>query len=442
MSWNNRVIWSEGLFLRPQHFQQHDRWLESLVDARSGALAPYPWGFRELEIDAGLLGMGQLGLTAARGVLPDGTPFGLPADDPAPAPLELPDEARGQVVYLALPVRRPGGIETGGGDEGLQRFTPGEEEVKDNNAGTQEPAALQVGRLHPRLLLEKQNRDGFACLGVARILDLRPDKGVVLDEAWIPPCLDVRASPRLAGFLNELQGLLRHRGEALAGRISGAGQGGVAEVSDFMLLQVINRYEPLAAHLAALPGLHGELLYRRLLELAGELASFTRAERRPPQFPVYTHEDPQAAYDPLLDEIRDALSKVMLERAIPIPLQDRKYGFRVAPISDRTLLGSASFVLAAKADISAEALRRQFPAQVKVGPVEQIQQFVKLALPGIGLHPLPVAPRQIPYHAGYNYFELDRNSEYWKGLEQSGGFALHIGGEFPGLKLEFWAIRD
>jgi CheY-like chemotaxis protein len=31
MSENNKTVWSEGMFLRPQHFQQHDRYLETLV---------------------------------------------------------------------------------------------------------------------------------------------------------------------------------------------------------------------------------------------------------------------------------------------------------------------------------------------------------------------------------------------------------------------------
>ena len=87
-------------------------------------------------------------------------------------------------------------------------------------------------------------------------------------------------------------------------------------------------------------------------------------------------------------------------------------------------------------------MRNRFPAQVKIGPVEKIQGLVKLALPGIALRPLPVAPRQIPFHAGFVYFELDRNSDLWEQLERSGGFSLHIGGEFPDLELEFWAIRE
>jgi type VI secretion system protein ImpJ len=67
--------------------------------------------------------------------------------------------------------------------------------------------------------------------------------------------------------------------------------------------------------------------------------------------------------------------------------------------------------------------------------------MVNSGLPGIDLRLLPVAPRQIPYHADFTYFELDRTSRYWDGLEQSGAFAMHISGDFPDLEVEFWAIK-
>jgi type VI secretion system protein ImpJ len=78
---------------------------------------------------------------------------------------------------------------------------------------------------------------------------------------------------------------------------------------------------------------------------------------------------------------------------------------------------------------------------VKIGPVEKLRDLVNLHLPGVGLRPLPVAPRQLPYNAGYNYFELDTTHDLWKQLDRSGGMGMHIAGEFPDLKLEFWAIR-
>ena len=116
-------------------------------------------------------------------------------------------------------------------------------------------------------------------------------------------------------------------------------------------------------------------------------------------------------------------------------------GKSVAIVTDRSLYGSAVFILAARADVPSEELRRRFPAQLKIGPVEKITDLVRLQLPGVPVHAVPVAPRQIPYHAGFAYFELDQNHELWTQIASSGGLAIHVAGEFPGLAMEFWAIR-
>ena len=84
MSCNNKVIWSEGLFLQPQHFQQHDRYWERHIDGRTRALLGYGWGFVGIELDRAALTLGKVQISAARGVFADGTPFDFPAEDPAP----------------------------------------------------------------------------------------------------------------------------------------------------------------------------------------------------------------------------------------------------------------------------------------------------------------------------------------------------------------------
>ena len=103
---------------------------------------------------------------------------------------------------------------------------------------------------------------------------------------------------------------------------------------------------------------------------------------------------------------------------------------------------SANFIIAVNAQMPAEQLRQRFPAQSKLGPVDRIRDLVNLQLPGVGLRSLPVAPRQLPFHAGYHYFELDRGGDLWKQLERNGSLALHVAGDFPGLELELWAIRQ
>ena len=87
--WRNKVLWTEGLFLRPQHFQQQERYFEQIVDRRSKAMASWTWGFESLEIDEASLTLGKLALRSAAGVLPDGTVFAVPQDDLPPPALDV-----------------------------------------------------------------------------------------------------------------------------------------------------------------------------------------------------------------------------------------------------------------------------------------------------------------------------------------------------------------
>ncbi|MCU7917450.1 MAG: type VI secretion system baseplate subunit TssK [Candidatus Thiodiazotropha sp. (ex Dulcina madagascariensis)] len=442
MSWMSRIVWSEGMFLRPHHFQQQERFLEHRLQARCADLTPYSWGFTHLKIDRQALALGRLALESCRGVLPDGTTFDIPGNDNPPPPLDIPAEHKGAVVYLALPLSRPGtaNVRFADQEEGLERYVAEEIETKDGVSGSSNTSTLQVAKPTVRLLIDSSELEEFAHLAVAKIIERRSDDMLLLDEDFIPPCLDCEVSARLAGYVKEIEGLLHHRADAIASRLVDGGKG-IAEVADFLMLQVVNRYEPLYTHFSSTSPLHPTVLYEAALQLAGELATFTSSSKRPPAFAIYQHHALQETFTPVIRELRRSLSMVLEQKAVAIPLEERKYGIRVATVPDPALLSDASFVLAVNAHLAADALQRRFPSQTKIGPVEKIRDLVNLQLPGIGLRILSVAPRQIPYNAGFSYFELDKNNEYWNLLETSGGCAIHIGGEFPGLELELWAIK-
>ncbi|MFI3135958.1 MAG: type VI secretion system baseplate subunit TssK [Methylococcaceae bacterium] len=444
MSENNKTVWSEGMFLRPQHFQQHDRYFETLVRERCGGLQPYDWGIKKLKIDVRQLGMGKFSLAECSGIFPDGTPFNLPEDDALPLPIDIPIDVQNAIIYVSLPAQQPGAVEvdTDENPTNLARYHAAESEVKDANVATNTSSAVMLAKLQTRLLLERQERAGYVCIGIARVIESRIDKNIILDEGYIPPTVDCNAIPQLKSYIKELYGLLHTRGEALGGRASEAGRGGVAEISDYMLLQLVNRVEPLFEHLQNVPCLHPERFYRLAVQLAGELSTFCKANKRPISFSTYTHDDLQKTFKQVMDELRLLLNAVLEQNALFIPLTAPKYGIRGAKVPDLNLLKDAVFVLAVSAQVSIEQLRSGFPTQVKIGPVEKINLLINNALPGISIHALPVAPRQIPFHAGFAYFELNKQSEMWKQMSQSGGFAIHIAGEFPGLELEFWAIKN
>lgn len=443
MTINNKVVWSEGLFLRPQHFQQQDRHVERYVELRTSALRANGWGFSDLEFERDLLSTGKLALRRARGVFPDGTPFCMPDDDPLPPAMEVPASVRDSTVFLALPLRRAGALEIGRAESAgeVTRLRLQELNVRDNGGLTDEPALLEVAGVSGRLLLQNEPLDEYSCIPIARILECKADRQILLDDRFIPTVVRASCAPRLASFLRELNGLLHQRGEAIGGRVTAGGRGATAEVADYLMLQAINRFEPVATHLAQCGDVHPEDLFCFAASLAGELATYTLPTKRPNPLEPYRHDDLRATFDPLFASVRSVLSAVLEQSAVPIPLEVKRFGIRVGVIQDRSLLDSAVFVLAARADLPAEEFKRMFVAQVKAGPVERIADLVNLGLPGLALRGMPAPPRQVPYHSGFQYFEIEQSGELWRQLRASGGIAIHAAGEFPGLQIELWAIR-
>jgi type VI secretion system protein ImpJ len=444
MAYTDKVIWSEGMFLQPHHLQQQDRYLESLIIQRPGAVEPHHWGIADLKIDEHMLSLGKFAIKSCRGILPDGTAFDIPSRDNAPLPIDVPTGIIDTEVFLALPLKRAGVAEAGVKQNGQfnWRYHIETIEINDNNAFSEAIAPIQIGKLALGLKLASDDKQGLSCLGIARILEARTDHKIILDDNYLAPCIDVHAISQFTNLIQEIHGLLHYRGNMLVQRLTDAGSGGVAEIADFMLLQVINRYEPLFAHLSSLRDIHPERLYQLLLQLMGDLATFINKQRRPISPPIYLHNDLQSSFTPVVNELRRALSMVFEESAVAIKVEQQQLGTWTAALLDKTLLNKAHFILAIHASMPLETLRNLFPAQTKIAPVEEIRNLVNRALPGIELRQLPVAPRQIPYHSNFIYFALNKEHALWQQLEQSAALAFHIGGEFPKLQLELWAVKE
>ncbi len=444
MSHDNRVIWSEGMFLRVQHFQQSDRWAESILSGTARALVAFAWGVSRFEINKPLLGNGRFGLTDVSGILPDGTVFEAPGTVDLPVPLDLQEGVKERIVYLALPTRQPGIAEMGDGigDARNVRYEPVRYEVQDTNFGSSVTMPIDIARLRLRLKLEGEDMAGFERIPIARVAEVRQDQEVILDPTFIPTSLNCGAALVLESIATEILGIITHRAEAIADRMGDPSVRGTAEVSDFQFLQVLNRYEAVYRHRCEnISSVHPEALYALCVQLAGEISTFTKERRRGMEFPGYRHGDLKSSFEPVVADIRASLSAVLERSAVEIPLELRKHGVRVGLVSDRGLLSSAGFVLAVRSDMPQEQLRSTLPRQIKIGPVEKIAELVNVALPGIAASPLPVAPRQLPYRPGTTYFELDKDGPLWKQLNTTGGIALHLAGDFPSIEVELWAIK-
>ena len=155
MTTENKPLWIEGMFMRPHHFQQHDRYLEAHIEGRVVGLRPHSWGISALEIDTQALGLGKLSLARARSVMPDGTPVEVPSHGLAVAPRDVPTNFSNGRVFLALPVRAADGPEIDPDKDGriTPRFQAAERSLRNSTDRSSRELGILVGVPPLRLVL-------------------------------------------------------------------------------------------------------------------------------------------------------------------------------------------------------------------------------------------------------------------------------------------------
>src|SRR5215470_2295719 len=386
MSWYSKVYWAEGLFLRPHHLQQQDRYVEHLVGGLTRQVTPYPWGFTALEIDRDLAQQSKFAVRRATGIMPDGTPFAIPDDSPIPEPIDI---------------------------------------------------------AHPRLSFELRRtaKPGYISLGIARVLEVR-DRNILFDEKYVPPMLTCAAHPTIDGWINRIIGWIDNKLEELSRYAVDPSSGGGLQSVDYFVLQLLNREIPALKHFQRSAYVHPERLYDELLRLAGELATFATSERRAREYPAYNHDDLENVFAPLIRDIQDFLSAPLGRRAIRLQLIERAQNAFISPIRDRSLFRNATLVLEVAARRPLIDIQNQFPHLFKVGPNTKMNEIVHAHLPGVTLVHLPTPPRHIRAITDHVYFYLDRKSPLWPEFSTAGSIGMHFSGDWPDLELELWAVLE
>ncbi len=440
MSLYNPVVWQDGMFMKAQHFQQLERYHSNHSNLLASYSMPLYWGIKHIEINTGLLSLGKIGITVAEGILQDKTPFSLPTYSDAPMVRDVDSSVIDTVMYLCCPLPSER-AELFGKTAESARYSVQEQEAVDSVYESEDTTSIKVGRLNFKLLFEHEDRSSYTAIPILKISEVKPDGSVILDTTFIPTCLDIKGSVVLTKFVTEFASILKHRAESIVERLGMVDQQGVSSVADFMLLQTINKIEPLFWHLANIEGMHPESLYRILVQAEGELATLCSAGRRPSENLPYDHANLTHCLTPLLKTIKETMSVMSEQRAVPLILKAQNYGIHTAAIPDCNLIKNTTLILAVKADVTVDVLLTRFVAQTKIGSINNIRNLINLQLSGIGLTAMPVVPRQLPYHAGYTYFELDKSSDEWLSLIDATGIAVHVSGDFKNLSLQLWAVR-
>lgn len=437
-----KVLWTKGVLLSPQHLQTQDRFLEDLVGFQLSSLSFCPWGFSALEIDREALAGGTLALSSAAGLLPDGLPFDIPLADAPPPPKPLEEvwhpDARSLDLFLAIPEQRPGGhnVSVSAQDRGTRYLA----EVilrRDENSGLAEKP-IQVARKNFRLLAEAENLDGMAAVGVARVVRSAAGE-FALDPQFVPPVLDIEASDYLMSLARRLVEILSAKSATLSGtrrqRNQGLAEFGVSDVANFWLLYTVNSHLPRFRHLFETRRGHPAVLYDAMTALAGALTTFSTTIH-PRQLPAYDHAKLGDCFGRLDATVRELLETVVPASHVTLPLKLTEASIHATAIDQDRYLAAPALYLAVAAATRPEELARKAPHLLKVSSGSQIQRLIRQALPGVTIRPLVAPPSALPVKLDFQYFALDKVGADWDAIALERNLAVYVPSDFPDARLE------
>jgi type VI secretion system protein ImpJ len=422
----NPVAWMEGMFLRPQHLQQHDLFADARLHYHLHTLNPFHWGVRDLAFDEEALAENRIVVTRLEAVLRDGTLVRVPGN----ATVESRTFKTGIErldVHLAL---RSLSVQDAnvGEEEGSRsaRFRIAEAQLPDL---TQGGPTMGVDVLAPTLRLlvsgEENELGLYEAFKLAEIEATDDSKRpFALATDFAPPLLTLQASPVLTEEFTKVTSLVAARVRAVAAMTKTLSTDSVPRL---FMRYTLSRTAPLLRHLASTGETPPFALYTALVELAGALCSYRLEEAV--ELPVYDHEDPYRCFMALFAFVANELDKLAPENFSKLPLEfDAGAQAYVTTALNMQLVDPRNaFYLAVKAPIESKELVDLVAEQGKASSHKGVAPLVKFAVPGLPIEPLPGAPTEIEGIAGHHYFRVDAHAREWAKVREDFSFALHLG---------------
>lgn len=442
----NRILWGEGMFLRPQHFQQQELFIEHGLAQVLREVHANPWGIHAAALDQDALRSGLLRMNVLDVLYQDGTRVRAPEHEPLPPARNLsdiPQLGTEALVFACLPVLNAFGDNAADGNtpsSRTARFSSHQVFVSDlyTNAIESEITAL---RANVRILLEPENRDGYHGVPVARICKNATGTWTI-DEAYIPPLLTLGGSPALSIMVRRLLDILLVKSQALAGahreRVKSIVEYGTADISSFWLLHTVNRAFPLLNHLSRTAP-HPEVLYASLAQLCGELLTFSSALSLE-DIPVYTHQDLTQVFGRLDTMLRELLETVVSNRYAVIPLVNTKPSFFVGRLDSERLVENVDFYLSVSSDLPAAQILDVVPMKLKMGSPDDVEKILNSALPGTRLVHALQTPASMPVRVGNHYFAVEPQGQIFDRMIKARSICIYVPQTLLDLKLELIAV--
>ncbi|MGI4758265.1 MAG: type VI secretion system baseplate subunit TssK [Janthinobacterium lividum] len=431
----SHVVWSEGMYLSPLHFQTQTRHQEDTLSFLVSHLWNQPWGFAYLELDHESVRNGTVALVRAAGMLADGLTFDFPASDAFPSTRALselfaPTDAS-LLLYLAIPRRSTSGQVVDLKEQaGRLRYSVTNRNVTDETNGT-DVRELAFARKNFSIVSEAEINADLVTLPIARVV--RDGRGhFFYDPEFIPPCLQIGASDTLMLLLKRLLEGMQEKISTLtasAHRRTGFEAGSSSlDVANYWFLHALSSSAPVLQHFFRTQQSRPEQVFIELSRLAGSLCTFA-AQSSVMDLPTYDHLHPGDSFFALDKHIRRHMDIVLPTSYIQLAFSPGEPYFYEADVSDERCLRRARWILGVRSSLGEADLIRNSQRLIKVCSARFVPELVRRALPGLTLNHLPVPPSTIRAEADKQYFSMELSGPCWDHIQQTRRVGVYLPGE-------------
>lgn len=434
---NPAVHWTEGMFLRPHHFQAADRFWSEFVAGQVRCDQAYGYGLLRIALSPESLDNGILEFSGLVARWKDGTI--VSGDESQVVRTELKGRVdpaaagnRSVGVFLAIPALQEGQSNVAAGTVPvLERYVELRREADDESAGgNRQEIALRRPNMQVRF--EGEELNGFDVIPLCRLRRSEADDGKLeIDPAWFPPALAVQTWPEMAGVVRTIHDLIGGRIRSLADVIrqkgitlSSSSQG---DLEKLLLLHALNEAMGELACLLHASAAHPFLVYTALCRIVGRCSLFG------PEFmigpvPAYDHDDLARIYRWALDQIRRLVYAVREDeyeqryfigagRGMSVSLEPEWFSlewdwyFGVDPVS----IGRDECI----------ALLRE-TIDWKLGSTDKVEEYLTRRMPGVKLRMVSEIPRALPSRGNWIYFQIKREDDAWQHVQVTQSMAMRV----------------
>ncbi|HEY5312018.1 MAG TPA: type VI secretion system baseplate subunit TssK [Pirellulales bacterium] len=447
---NLAVHWSEGMFLRPQHFQAADRyWLETLEQSEAWDHA-YNYGIRRIELSEEAIANFQVQVNHCQARMKDGTLVSLEAgQEPDRVDLKPSMQTAGQAavdltaafasvevvrVFLAVPKLKIGSVNVAANDDaGKQRFIAQRQSLQDESQGGNDQE-VGLRRMNVRILLSTDDLSGYEVLPIAQIQRAGERAATPrLDPNYFPPMLAVDAWPALAlHIVRAIYDIVGKKievlGEQVVNRNIGFESQEPGDLTRLFMLSRLNEASTTLGVLAFASGVHPREAYTELCRLVGQLSVFDLS-RRPPEIPRYDHDDLARIFlyikekiERLINSVRDYEYEqrffVGVGLGMQVTLEPKWFN------SDwQWYVGVSGGELS---ETECHELLSAGQLDWKLGSSRQVEILFKHRAEGLQLVPLDRPPRALPAGRDWNYYQVSRQDAAWKDVQETQTLAMRL----------------